>query len=85
MCRYGFKQSQVDHTLFEINNLGELKYFLEIEVARSRHGIFISQRKYVLNLLSETGMLGSKACDTPIESNQKLSDSSRAMVDKGRY
>ena len=31
-------------------------------------------------------MLGSKACDTPIESNQKLSDdSSGAMVDQGRY
>ena len=54
---------------FKIKDLGPLKYFLGIEVVRSRHGIFISQRKYVLDLLKETGMLGSKACDTPTDSN----------------
>ena len=71
---------------FEIKDLGSLKYFLGIEVARSKHGIFISQRKYVLDLLAETGMLGSKACDTPIEPNQKLGDGhSGTLVDKGRY
>ena len=48
---------------FETKDLVELKYFLGIEVARSKHGIFISQRKYVLDLLNETNMLASKACD----------------------
>ena len=68
-------------TEFEIKNLGALKFFLGIELARSKHGIFISQRKYVLDLLKETGMLGSKACDTPMEQNQKLSaDGSRELV-----
>ncbi|KAK8950885.1 hypothetical protein KSP39_PZI004349 [Platanthera zijinensis] len=43
---------------FEIKDLGKLKYFLGIEVVRSRRGIFISQRKYTLDLLVETGMLG---------------------------
>ena len=71
---------------FEIIDLGELKYFLGIEVARSKHGISISQRKYVLDLLSEIGMLRSRACDTPVEPNQKLSDDkSGKMVDRGRY
>jgi len=37
-------------TEFEMKNLGGLKYFLWIEVARLRQGIFLSQRKYVLNL-----------------------------------
>ena len=38
-------------TEFEMKNLGGLKYFLGIEVARSSQGIFLSQRKYVLDLL----------------------------------
>lgn len=36
---------------FEMKNLGKLKYFLGVEVAYSKQGIFISQRKYVLDLL----------------------------------
>lgn len=43
---------------FEIKELGMLKYFLGIEVAHSRKGIFISQQKYVLDLLTETQKLG---------------------------
>jgi len=39
---------------FDMKQLGDLKYFLGIEVARSKHGIFLSQRKYVLDLLTET-------------------------------
>ena len=89
MRRYGFDQSNSDHTLFlkhrqgkvttlnvyvddmiitgddteeisrlqeqlvaefEMKNLGGLKYILGIEVTRSQRGIFLSQRKYVLDL-----------------------------------
>ena len=34
-----------------------LRYFLGVEVMRSKHRIFLSQRKYVLDFLSETGNL----------------------------
>ena len=57
---------------FEIKELGRLKYFLGIEVAHSRHGIFISQQKYVLDLLTEIGKLGCKPMEIPIEQNHKL-------------
>ncbi|KAI5312168.1 hypothetical protein L3X38_041341 [Prunus dulcis] len=57
---------------FEMTSLGDLKYFLGIEVARSKHGIFMSQRKYVLDLLAKTGMLDCKPIDTPSEQNHKL-------------
>lgn len=57
---------------FEIKALSRLKYFLGIEVDHSQQGIFISQQKCVLDLLKETGKLGSKPIETPIEANQKL-------------
>ena len=42
---------------FDMKDLGNIKYFLGIEVLRSKRGIFISQRKHILDLLAETGML----------------------------
>ncbi|KAH9741645.1 protein kinase domain-containing protein [Citrus sinensis] len=71
---------------FETKDLGYLKYFLEIEVARSRKGIFLSQRKYILDLLEETGMLGCKPSDVPIESNHRLgATTKRRLVNKEQY
>jgi hypothetical protein len=49
-----------------------LKYFLGIEIAHSLKGLFISQRKYVLDLLKEIEKLGCKPVSTPIDSNVKL-------------
>ena len=54
---------------FGMKDLGQLKYFLGIEVARSSQSIFMSQRKYILDLLAETGMLDCKPVDTPIKAN----------------
>ncbi|RVX10055.1 Retrovirus-related Pol polyprotein from transposon RE1 [Vitis vinifera] len=71
---------------FEIKDLGNLKYFLGMEIARSKKGIAVSQRKYVLNLLNETGMLGCKPAETPMDTTVKLEESDgSAPVDKGRY
>ena len=53
-------------TEFEMKNLGGLKCFLGIEVVRSKQGIFLSQRKYVLDILTKVGMLECKLVDTPI-------------------
>jgi hypothetical protein len=125
MKKYGFQQSNSDHTLFlkhnkgrvtaliiyvddmiitgndteeiskiqrqlgtefEMKNLGGLKYFLGIEVARSNEGIFISQRKYVLDLLSEVGMLDCKPVDTPTIQNHKFGENNDSVpTNKEQY
>nr|GEU61394.1 putative RNA-directed DNA polymerase [Tanacetum cinerariifolium] len=59
---------------FEMKDLGGLKYFFGIEVARCEKGIFLSQQKYILDLLAEVGMLDCKPEDTPSVPNLKLGD-----------
>lgn len=69
------------NTLFHIKNLGRLKYFLGIEVARSSEGIFLSQRKYILDILAETGMIGAKGCSFPMEQNLHLTPDDGDFLD----
>ena len=57
------------HSEFHTKDLGMLKYFLSVEVMRSKRRILLSQRKYVLNLLFKTGKLGAKPCSTPMTPN----------------
>ncbi|RVW21625.1 Retrovirus-related Pol polyprotein from transposon RE2 [Vitis vinifera] len=57
---------------FKMKDLGVLKYFLGIEVARSSAGLFLCQRKYTLDIVSEAGLLGAKPCGFPIEQNHRL-------------
>ena len=46
------------HSQFHTKNFGMLRYFLGIKVMQNKHGIFLSQRKYVFDLLSKTAKLG---------------------------
>jgi Reverse transcriptase (RNA-dependent DNA polymerase) len=52
---------------FDIKDLGKLRYFLRIEIAHSDKGLVLFQRKYTLDLLKETGKLGTKPYLTPME------------------
>ena len=94
LTRFGYKQGEANHTLFNkhvtsgkrpilivyvddiiiigdgileiakmnlrLKTWGTMRYFLGIEVVRSKQGILISQRKYTLDLLKDIGMLGSR-------------------------
>jgi Reverse transcriptase (RNA-dependent DNA polymerase) len=54
---------------FDIKDLGYLKYLLGIEVACSKKGLFLSQRKYILDLLKESRKIGCKPHQLIVEIN----------------
>lgn len=51
-----------------------------MELASSKKGIFVFQRKYVLDLLNEIGLLDCKAVETLVEPNLKLRHSKTENV-----
>ena len=62
-----------------------LKYFLGVEVMRSKQRILLSQRKYVLDMLTETGKLGAKPCSTPMALDVQLTEEGEVFEDHERY
>ncbi|KAK2999227.1 hypothetical protein RJ639_023968 [Escallonia herrerae] len=71
---------------FKLKDLGPLKYFLGIEAARGPRGLFLSQRKYALNILSESGLSASKPAAFPMEQNHNLALAGGPLLsDPGPY
>jgi len=67
-----------------MNDLGFLRYFLGIKAARSPKSLSLSQRKYLTDLLKETGKLGSKPFDTPMNLNIRLDQNLEELLDGSR-
>lgn len=71
---------------FHMKDLGPLKYFLGLELARGSTALFICQHKYTLDILDECKMLDCKPSAFPMEKNQKLAvDSGPTYSDPPRY
>lgn len=60
------------HSVFEIKDLGNLKSFLGIEVARSKKEIYLNQCNYAIDPLSKSGMLAGKPSEFLMEQHHKL-------------
>lgn len=67
-------------TCFYMKDLGNLKYFLGLEVARSLQEIYLCQRKYSLEIVTECGLLGCKPAGSPMDQNHTLGRAQGAFL-----
>jgi len=88
----GDNEKEVEHVKrlfkqkFDMKDLGELKFFLSIEVIRTLEGIWLLQRQYALDMLSKYGMVGCKPISVPLNQNGKLSaDAGGVLKDATMY
>ncbi|GKE78974.1 putative ribonuclease H-like domain-containing protein, partial [Tanacetum coccineum] len=60
------------HKKFQMSSMGELTFFLGLQVMQRDDGIFISQDKYVADILKKFDLVTVKIASTPIETNKAL-------------
>jgi histone deacetylase 1/2 len=68
---------------FAIKDLGDLSYFLGIEMRKDREGIIFSQEKYARDILARVGMMKCKPSVTPLSTSEKLSKYEGNALDQG--
>jgi hypothetical protein len=66
-----FKKEMQD--VFETSDLGIMNYFLGMEIHQCSSGIFVSQRKYVVDILKKFKLESCKEVATPLAQNEKIS------------
>ena len=72
--------------MFSLKDMGSLHFFLGIEVIPTRAGLFLSQHKYVHDLLANTSMSGAKDVSTPLFTTQSLQlIDGTAVVDSSEF
>ncbi|CAL8999973.1 unnamed protein product [Prunus brigantina] len=57
---------------FEMSLVGELNYFLGLQIKQCHDGIFVSQSKYAKNLVTKFGLEGAKSARTPMSTSAKI-------------
>ena len=66
--------------IFELKDLGPLRYFLGLQIDYGTDCLFVHQRKYITDLLSKFNMPTCKAASTPFSISHKLQSSSEAIL-----
>jgi hypothetical protein len=71
---------------FEMSMMGELSFFLRLQVHQSPRGIFLNQSKYALEILKKHGMMSCDTYNTPMGYTTKLdADLHGTLVDPTKY
>jgi hypothetical protein len=71
---------------FLMFDLGPLRYFLEIEISSTSEGFFLSQEKYIQDLLNRASLTDHRAVETPMELNVHLMPTDgKPLEDPTRY
>ena len=71
---------------FQMSMVGELTFFLGLQVKQNKEGIFVSQEKYARNIVKKFGLDSKKHASTPMSSSTKLNiDSSGVVVSPTLY
>ncbi|GKB26030.1 retrovirus-related pol polyprotein from transposon TNT 1-94 [Tanacetum coccineum] len=84
--RYTQLFSDLMKSRFEMSMMGEMTFFLGLQVNQSPCGIFINQSKYVLEILKKYGMDSCDPVGTPMEIKDKLDlDQHGSPVDATKY
>ncbi|GJZ01198.1 retrovirus-related pol polyprotein from transposon TNT 1-94 [Tanacetum coccineum] len=79
------KFEKLMHIKFEMSIMGELKFFLGIQIHQSPRGIFINQAKYAQEILKKHGMTSCDSICTPMTTKHLDADLSRTLVDQMKY
>ncbi|GJX01459.1 retrovirus-related pol polyprotein from transposon TNT 1-94, partial [Tanacetum coccineum] len=61
-------------TKFKMLMMGQMSFFLGLQISQSPRGIFINQSKYAFEIVKKYGMLTSDSVDTPMVENSKLDE-----------
>ncbi|KAL0307738.1 UNVERIFIED_CONTAM: Retrovirus-related Pol polyprotein from transposon TNT 1-94 [Sesamum angustifolium] len=68
------------HSLFTIKDLGDTRYFLNLEIARNSDGIYVAQSEYIQDIIHHTGLRNAKCTSTPFPLGLKLSENCSALL-----
>ncbi|GJS38177.1 retrovirus-related pol polyprotein from transposon TNT 1-94 [Tanacetum coccineum] len=84
--KYSKRFEKLMHSRFEMSLMGEMKFFLGLQIHQSPKGIFINQAKYALEILKKHNMDNCHSIGTPLATKPKLDvDLSGEPVDQSDY